>query len=35
MISSVVKSKSMEMKGKVKDYMAHTPFTESSASIPT
>jgi hypothetical protein len=34
MISSAVKTKSMEVKDKVKDYMAHTSLTESSHSVP-
>jgi hypothetical protein len=33
MISSVVKTKSIEVKDKVKDYIIHTS-TESSNSIP-
>jgi hypothetical protein len=34
MISSAVKTKSNEVKEKVKDYMAHTSLTDSSRSIP-
>ncbi|UJR33379.1 hypothetical protein I4U23_020827 [Adineta vaga] len=34
MISSAVKTKSLEVKGKVKDYMAYTSHTDSSHSQP-
>jgi hypothetical protein len=34
MISSAVKTKSIEVKDKVKDYIAHTSSTESTQSIP-
>jgi hypothetical protein len=34
MISSAVKTKSIEVKDKVKDYITHTSLTESSNSIP-
>jgi len=34
MISSAVKTKSSEVKDKVKDYIAHTSLTESHQAAP-